>query len=107
MTYTTVDTPYGPLLLVASDAGLVRIAFELEGFDEVLASFDGPLHEATGGPACAARVQLEEYFAGERDNFELDLDLSGIDGFRRSALEEMAAIPYGETRTYRELAQAA
>jgi len=103
MIYDTVDTPYGRLLLVAGDAGLRRIAFESEGFDEVLASMDG---DAQPG-SLDARAQVEEYFAGERERFDIELDLSGIDGFRRRALEVMAAIPYGETRTYRELAEAA
>ena len=103
MIYDTVDTPYGRLLLVAGDAGLRRIAFESEGFDEVLASMGG---DAQPG-SLDARTQLEEYFAGERERFDVELDLSGIDGFRRRALEVMAAIPYGETRTYRELATAA
>jgi len=103
MIYDTVDTPYGRLLLVAGDAGLRRIAFESEGFDEVLASTGG---DAQPG-SLDARTQLEEYFAGERERFDVELDLSGIDGFRRRALEVMAAIPYGETRTYRELAAAA
>ena len=103
MIYDTVDTPYGRLLLVAGDAGLRRIAFESEGFDEVLASMGG---DAQPG-SLDARTQLEEYFAGERERFDVELDLSGIDGFRRRALEVMAAIPYGETRTYRELAAAA
>ena len=103
MTYDTVDTPYGRLLLVAGDAGLRRIAFESEGFDEVLASMGG---DAEPG-SLDARTQLEEYFAGERERFDVELDLSGIGGFRRRALEVMAAIPYGETRTYRELAEAA
>jgi methylated-DNA-[protein]-cysteine S-methyltransferase len=103
MTYDTVDTPYGRLLLVTGDAGLRRIAFESEGFDEVLASMG---EDAEPG-SLEARTQLEEYFAGERERFDVELDLSGIDGFRRRALEVMAAIPYGETRTYRELAEAA
>ena len=104
LTHTTVDTPYGPLLLIGSSAGLVRIAFELEGFEDVIAIYgateaDGELEDA--------RRQLEQYFAGDRDRFQLDLDMRGIDGFRRRALERLAAIPYGETRTYREVAEAA
>src|SRR5689334_13530893 len=103
MTYDTVDTPYGRLLLVAGEAGLRRVAFESEGFDDVLAS----LGDAEPGSLDDARTQLEEYFAGTRRHFDLDLDLTGIEGFRRRALEVMAAIPYGETRTYTELASAA
>jgi methylated-DNA-[protein]-cysteine S-methyltransferase len=104
MTYDTVDTPYGRLLLVAGDGGLRRIAFESEGFDRVLAAMGG---DAEPGSLDDVRTQLEEYFAGKREHFDIELDLDGIDGFRRRALEVMSAIPYGETRTYRELAEAA
>ncbi len=104
LTYSTVDTPYGPLLLIGGPAGLVRIAFEGEGFEDVLASYGAT---DANGELDDARRQLEEYFAGERDRFELDLDMRGIDGFRRRALEVLAAIPYGQTRTYRDVAEAA
>ena len=56
------------------------------------------------GELDAPRRQLEEYFAGERTRFAVDLDLDAIGGFRRRALEAMAAIPFGQTRSYRELA---
>jgi methylated-DNA-[protein]-cysteine S-methyltransferase len=111
LTFTTVDTPYDRLLLVGGPAGLVRIAFEREGFDHVLAGLeqraDRSAIEATGGELDDPRRQLEEYFTGERTRFSVDLDLAAIGGFRRRALEAMAAIPYGQTRTYRELAEAA
>jgi methylated-DNA-[protein]-cysteine S-methyltransferase len=104
MTYDTVDTPYGKLLLVAGPNGLRRVAFESEGFDEVLASMGG---DAEPGSLDDIRTQLEEYFEGKRSRFDIELDLDGIGGFRRRALEVMSAIPYGETCTYRELADAA
>jgi methylated-DNA-[protein]-cysteine S-methyltransferase len=110
LTYTTVETPFGTLLLAATADGLVRIAFEREGFDRVLGELSAqlgmPASEANG-ELDEARRQLEEYFAGERTRFALDLDLGSIDGFRRRALEAMAAIPYGRTLTYTELAEAA
>jgi methylated-DNA-[protein]-cysteine S-methyltransferase len=104
MTYDTVDTPYGKLLLIAGPEGLRRVAFESEGFDEVLASMGGDVEP---GSLDDVRTQFEEYFAGKRDRFDIELDMDGIGGFRRRALEVMAAIPYGETRTYTELAEAA
>jgi methylated-DNA-[protein]-cysteine S-methyltransferase len=70
----------------------------------VLASMGG---DAQPGSLEGVRTQVEEYFAGKRDRFDIELDLEGIGGFRRRALEVMAAIPYGQTRTYRELAEAA
>jgi O6-methylguanine-DNA--protein-cysteine methyltransferase len=47
-------------------------------------------------------AQLDEYFAGTRRRFTLDLDLHGVDGFARRALEAMDEIPYGETASYGE-----
>jgi methylated-DNA-[protein]-cysteine S-methyltransferase len=104
--HDTVDTPYGPLLLVAGSGGLVRVAFESEGFDRVLARVGG-VAEPADGRLDHVRAQLQEYFAGKRRHFDVELDLSGLAGFRRRALEVMSAIPYGETRTYRELAESA
>ena len=98
LTYASVDTPYGPLLVLESPDGLVRIAFEHERIEL-------PEGAQEGKPEAAR--QLEQYFAGERSEFDVELDWGTIGGFRRRALEEMAAIPYGETLTYRELAAAA
>jgi methylated-DNA-[protein]-cysteine S-methyltransferase len=110
LTFTTVDTPYDQLLLVGSSAGLVRIALEREGFHEVLSELEERAQASAieaGGQLDEPRRQLEEYFAGERTRFSVDLDLEAIGGFRRRALEAMAAIPFGETRTYRQLAEVA
>jgi len=52
----------------------------------------------------AARVQLEEYFAGERTEFDLPLDLRGTE-FQQSAWKALASIPYGETASYSEQAE--
>jgi methylated-DNA-[protein]-cysteine S-methyltransferase len=88
-----VDTPIGPLGLVASERGLQRILWPGEpgaaGDDEVLAT--------------AAR-QLDEYFAGKRTAFDLPLDLHGTD-FQRRAWLALADVPYGETRSYGEQAR--
>ena len=110
ITHTTVDTPFGPLLLAGTDDGLIRIAFEREGFVEVLDGLTRKLSARLGGDPEALedpRRQLEQYFAGERSEFTTPLDWRLVSGFRREALEAMAAIPYGETITYRELAAAA
>lgn len=96
--YAHADTPYGPLLVVEGPEGVVRVAFEHEQVELP--------QDAREGDVEAAR-QLEQYFAGERSEFEVELDWGTIGGFKRRALEEMAGIPYGETRTYTELAAAA
>jgi methylated-DNA-[protein]-cysteine S-methyltransferase len=93
-----VDTPIGPLTLVASDAGLRRVLFAGQAPPP---GDDGPrplLDEA-------AR-QLREWFAGERTAFDLPLDLDGATAFQRRAWLALAAIPYGTTRSYGAQAQA-
>lgn len=104
--YRTVDSPVGPLLLAASPAGLVRVAFECEGFDAVLDPLTGGT--VTGGSSPVlddAAAQLDGYFAGTRRDFDLPLDLPGT-GFRRTVQRALRDIPYGRTRSYREVAEA-
>ena len=86
-------TPIGPLGLVASERGLRRILWPGEpgaGGDERVLG--------------VAAEQLEEYFAGTRRTFDLPLELEGTD-FQRRAWLGLAAIPYGETRSYGEQAR--
>jgi methylated-DNA-[protein]-cysteine S-methyltransferase len=59
-----------------------------------------PTFEETGAP----RTQVEEYLNGQRDTFELDIDWALCTPFQRQVLEQHLAIPYGETRTYGQLA---
>ena len=106
----TVDSPFGPLLLAASRAGLVRIAFEREGHDAVLARLAGEVSprilRAPQRLDDAAR-QLDEYFARRRKRFELPLDLQLARGFRRAVLVRLQRIAYGVTTSYAQLARAA
>jgi len=62
--------------------------------------------KATNPVLCACRQQMEEYFAGQRKAFDLPLDWQSIQGFQREALLELLKIPYGEVRTYGEIARA-
>jgi methylated-DNA-[protein]-cysteine S-methyltransferase len=108
--YRTVDSPFGSFVLAATEAGLVRLGFELEGHDVVL----GRLAEQISPrvlhlPARldnAAR-QLDEYFAGRREVFDLALDLRLASGFRRAVLEHLLEIPYGATESYATVARGA
>jgi methylated-DNA-[protein]-cysteine S-methyltransferase len=108
--YATVDSPVGPLLVAATPAGVVRVSFAREGFDDVLgalaASVSPRLLEA---PARldAPRRQLDEYFAGRRTSFDVPLDWRLSKGFRERVLHAIAAIPYGAVGTYRSVAAAA
>ena len=106
--YRTVDSPVGPLLLAATPQGLVRIAYEREGFDtvlETLAARIGPRVLAAPRPLDAAAAELEEYFAGRRRAFDLRLDHALSSGFRAVVQRALPRIDYGRTRTYQEVAE--
>ena len=106
--YRTVDSPVGPLLLAATPQGLVRIAYEREGFDtvlETLAARIGPRVLAAPRPLDAAAAELEEYFAGDRRAFDLPLDHALSSGFRAVVQRALPRIDYGRTRTYQEVAE--
>jgi methylated-DNA-[protein]-cysteine S-methyltransferase len=63
-----------------------------------------PLDDPEAPPLAAAAAQLDEYFAGERRDFDLELDLRGTE-FQRAVWDELLRIPYGETMSYGELAR--
>lgn len=106
--YTTVDTPVGPLLLAATGEGLVRVAYEREGFDAVLETLADRLSprilRAPGRLEETAR-QLDEYFAGTRTAFDLPLDRSLSAGFRLVVQRHLPDIAYGRTESYRDVAR--
>lgn len=105
--YRTIDTPIGPLLLAATATGLVRVAFECEDFAAVLASLAatlGPRVVEAPARLDSAVVELEEYFAGTRETFDIPLDRALSAGFRRSVQRYLPHIGYGHTRTYKEVA---
>jgi methylated-DNA-[protein]-cysteine S-methyltransferase len=94
MASTVVDTPIGPLGLVASDAGLQGVFFD-GGRTRVDGS--SPLLEE-------ATRQLEAYFDGDLVTFELPLELHGSE-FQRRCWLALATIPYGQTVSYGEQAR--
>ena len=88
-------SPYGELTVVLTEAGVHEIS--LPGDDQ-------PEITATNADRAVAR-QLDDWFAGRRHVFDLPLDLSEIDGFRRTVLETLAEeVPWGEVVSYGELA---
>lgn len=108
--YAGVDSPIGPLLLAATPAGVVRVAFAREGDEAVLEELSRRISpRVLEAPARLdrARRQLDEYFAGARTAFELPLDWRLSKGFRGRVLHAIAAIPFGHTGTYRGVATAA
>jgi methylated-DNA-[protein]-cysteine S-methyltransferase len=101
--YSLMSSPVGPLLLGMSDAGLAVLSF---GSDLPAKLGDRRIGWQESCDACATvRQQLDEYFTGRRRQFALQLDLRGTD-FQRQCWEELLRIPYGETRSYAEIARA-
>jgi methylated-DNA-[protein]-cysteine S-methyltransferase len=99
-THMTVGSPIGELTLVADDGRLTGVYFPHHWYRPDAAAF-GRLSEAGFDDA---RRQLAEYFAGDREHFDLPLDARG-DEFQRRVWDRIARIPYGQTVTYGELAR--
>jgi methylated-DNA-[protein]-cysteine S-methyltransferase len=107
--YRTVDSPVGTLLLAATTVGLVRVAYDVEGHDAVLATLaEAVSPRVLRAPARldAAARQLDEYFTKRRTGFEVPVDLRLADGFRRSVIEHLRDIGYGRRESYAEVAAA-
>lgn len=105
--FRTVDSPVGTLLLAATTTGLVRVAFEREGFDAVLESLAttlGPRVLRAPRRLDVAAEQLDDYFAGTRTAFDLPLDRALSHGFRGQVHTYLPQIAYGHTASYQEVA---
>jgi methylated-DNA-[protein]-cysteine S-methyltransferase len=107
--YRTIDSPVGTLLLAATTTGLVRVAYDVEGHDAVLAGLaDRISPRVLRAPARldnAAR-QIDEYFAKRRTVFEVPVDLRLAEGFRRNVIEHLRDIGYGHRESYAAVAAA-
>jgi len=105
--YRTLDTPVGPLLLAATDVGLVRVAYSVEDHDAVLQHLSERISprilHAPARLEGAAR-ELDEYFTGHRTDFDLPLDWRLSAGFRAVVLRHLAEIAYGHTASYATVA---
>lgn len=100
MFYCYLDTPIGELLLAGDNKALCLI-----GFPEGLMRRDPQVSWIYNEkPFLAANQQLLEYFAGERKNFDLPLQLNGTE-FQLNVLEQLQHIPYGETTSYADIAK--
>ena len=103
MTYfsKTIWSPVGELTLVADERGLAAILWENDSPDRVRL---GALTEKAGHPVLVeTERQLAEYFAGERRAFDVPLSFAGTD-FQKRVWAALLAIPFGETRSYGEIA---
>jgi methylated-DNA-[protein]-cysteine S-methyltransferase len=108
--YRTLDTPVGPLLLAATPAGIVRVAYPIEGHDEVLESLARHVSpRVLHAPARldSVALQLDEYFDRKRRRFDLPLDFQLARGFRRAVLDHLPEIAYGTTASYSAVAATA
>ncbi|MEM9464617.1 MAG: methylated-DNA--[protein]-cysteine S-methyltransferase [Actinomycetota bacterium] len=94
-----IDSPIGVLTVVASDVGVRKILWE----DQIGDAGDAVFDDAHPVLVVAA-AQLEEYFRGDRQTFDLPLDLVGTD-FQKEAWLALATVPYGETTSYGEQAE--
>jgi methylated-DNA-[protein]-cysteine S-methyltransferase len=107
VSYAPVDSPFGPLLVAATERGLVRLAFpeeSVEGVLERLAHRISPRIVEAVRPLEPVRRELDDYFSGRRRAFELTLDWSLIGPFGRRVLRATADIPYGGVLSYAEVA---
>jgi methylated-DNA-[protein]-cysteine S-methyltransferase len=108
VTYSPAESPFGELLLAASSRGLLRVAFPEEDVDSVLeriARRISPRIVEAPARMDRARRELDEYFAGGRRAFDLELDWSLVGGrFGRRVLEVASEIPYGGVLSYKEVA---
>ncbi|MGK3943999.1 methylated-DNA--[protein]-cysteine S-methyltransferase [Streptomyces sp. RP5T] len=110
--WTVVGTDVGPLLLAATDEGLVNVVFHAgdqvrdKALERLASRLGAEPVEAPGSPLLAEAIsQFEAYFAGERHDFELPLDWSLISGFNRQVLRELASgVRFGQVVGYGELA---
>jgi methylated-DNA-[protein]-cysteine S-methyltransferase len=105
--YTTMDTPVGTLLLAATEKGLLRVAYESEGLDEVLDTLGTKVsRRILNAPRRldTAAFEIDEYFGKKRKSFDLTLDLSLSSGFRQLVQKHLPQIAYGTTESYKQVA---
>lgn len=108
--YANVDSPFGPLLLAATPRGLVRV--NLPNYDpeetlEELATKVSPRVLEAPAKLERARRELDLYFDRQLTEFDLPIDWQLTQGFRGKVQRAIGRIPYGQTRTYTEMARSA
>jgi methylated-DNA-[protein]-cysteine S-methyltransferase len=108
--YTEIDSPVGKLLLATTRRGLVKVSFPVQPLDEVLerlANAISPRVLESPAQLDDARRELDRYFEGRLHEFDLPLDWQLTHGFYRKVLRATARIPYGQTRSYTDMAKRA
>lgn len=100
--HTLMPSPVGTLTLVSQDQRLIAVLWEQERENRVRL---GPLQRDDRCPVLIETAhQLSEYFAGKRQRFDLALAFTGT-AFQRQVWDALLSIPFGETRTYGQIAQ--
>jgi len=104
--YANVDSPFGPMLTAVTDKGLVTVV--IDGDDEThldrIARDISPRILESPARLDGVRRQLDEYFAGQRRDFDTPVDWRLVRGFSLKVLQATAAIPYGRVSTYKDMA---
>ena len=108
--YATVDSPFGTLLVATTPRGIVKLS--LPNYDpddalEELAERVSPRVLESPAKLDEARRELDLYFEGRLSEFDLPVDWRLTEGFRGRVQRAIARIPYGQTRTYTEMARSA
>ncbi|MGE5408773.1 MAG: methylated-DNA--[protein]-cysteine S-methyltransferase [Syntrophothermus sp.] len=108
--YARADSPFGPLLLARTPRGLVRVGLPNQDPDQLLSDLARRVSpRVLEAPAALdeERRELDLYFEGRLERFALPLDWRLSEGFRLRVLRQIARIPYGQTRSYAEMASGA
>ena len=99
--YKIMQSPVGRLKLVASERGLAAILWEND--DPKRVRLGTPVEDKNNPVLLETEQQLNDYFAGKRKKFSIKFDFAGTD-FQKKVWETLAAIPFGETPSYGEIA---
>jgi methylated-DNA-[protein]-cysteine S-methyltransferase len=108
--YGSMDSPLGELLVAVTPRGVVRVSYVSEIADQVLAELAervSPRVLRLPRRTDVVRRELDEYFAGSRQQFDIPVDWSLVRGFAQGVLRATAGVPFGQVTTYRQMAEAA
>jgi methylated-DNA-[protein]-cysteine S-methyltransferase len=108
--YGSMDSPLGELLVAVTPRGVVRVSYVSEIADQVLAELAervSPRVLRLPRRTDVVRRELDEYFAGSRQQFDIAVDWSLVRGFAQGVLRATAGVPFGQVTTYRQMAEAA
>jgi methylated-DNA-[protein]-cysteine S-methyltransferase len=105
--FDVMESPVGALLLAVTPRGVCRISYDAdpEAQAERLARAYGSRVLRAPRAVDDVKRELDEYFEGRREAFDLSIDLAGAAEFTRDVLHELARVPFGEVTTYGQLAQ--